>query len=94
MAICLSVCLSLSLSRLVATSCAVGDVGGCVGRVSAKSGAARYEMKSEEAEEVHPRYFDSIIHFCRSTSGCCSWGPKTSEKDDIGKQKYIAHRSE
>jgi hypothetical protein len=50
------------------------------------------EVKSEEAEEVHPRYFDSIIHFCRSTPGCYSSERKTSEKEDIGKIEIYCSR--
>jgi hypothetical protein len=44
-------------------------------------------VRSEGVEEVHRRYFHSIIHFCRSTPGC--WERKTGEEADIGKIRNI-----
>jgi hypothetical protein len=67
------VCLSLRLSRFVVVMW-VGEWG------FRKSDAARVEVKSEEAEELHPRYFDSIIQFCRSSRGCCCWESGYREK--------------
>jgi hypothetical protein len=45
-------------------------------------------VRTEDVEKVYRRYFDSIIHFCRSTPGY--WDRKEREKEDIGRIKYIS----
>jgi hypothetical protein len=40
-------------------------------------------VSTEDLREVLHRYFDSIIHFYRSTPGC--WNRKTGEEKDVGK---------
>ena len=50
-------------------------------------------MSTEDLREVLRRYFDSIIHFCRSAPGC--WDRKTGGKKGCRKNnKYFAHGHE
>ena len=50
-------------------------------------------MSTEDLREVLRRYFDSIIHFCRSAPGC--WDRKTGGESGCWKNnKYFAHGHE
>jgi hypothetical protein len=66
---------------------------GLWGRVSVKGWkAARDEVDLKRQRQIHPRHFDSIIHFCRSALGCYYWQRETSEKEDIGKIEIYCAR--